>query len=242
MNKSEILLDYAVFDKELNSIELANRKRYVINTINPHSYVVSKADSKFKKALKTSDILLPDGIGIVKAIKFLNKSNINKIAGADLHEHLLKYLNDINGSAFYLGASEDTLKKISDKIGLKYPNIIVNSYSPPYKQKFNEVDNQLMIDKINKVQPDVLFVGMTAPKQEKWVYENKDKLNVGIITCIGAVFDFYAGTVIRPSKFWIDLGLEWLPRLLKEPKRLWRRNLISTPLFAIDVFKEKINL
>jgi N-acetylglucosaminyldiphosphoundecaprenol N-acetyl-beta-D-mannosaminyltransferase len=83
---------------------------------------------------------------------------------------------------------------------------------------------------------------MTAPKQEKWVYYNHEKLSVPVIASIGAVFDFYAGTVERSSPFWINLGLEWLPRLLKEPKRLWRRNFISTPLFLGHIFRTKLNI
>jgi N-acetylglucosaminyldiphosphoundecaprenol N-acetyl-beta-D-mannosaminyltransferase len=99
-----------------------------------------------------------------------------------------------------------------------------------------------MIDAINQSKSDVLFVGMTAPKQEKWVYENRDLINTPVICSIGAVFDFYAGTVKRPSKFWISIGLEWLPRLLKEPRRLWRRTLISTPLFVWFVLLEKLRI
>ena len=81
---------------------------------------------------------------------------------------------------------------------------------------------------------------MTAPKQEKWVYRNKDSISADVIASIGAVFDFYAGTVIRSGPIWIKLGLEWLPRLLKEPKRLWKRNFISTPVFLWDILKEKL--
>ena len=80
---------------------------------------------------------------------------------------------------------------------------------------------------------------MTAPKQEKWVYENQNQINANVITSIGAVFDFYAGTVKRSGAIWIKLGLEWLPRLLRDPKRLWKRNFISTPLFLWDVLKAK---
>ena len=99
-----------------------------------------------------------------------------------------------------------------------------------------------MVEAVNAFQPDYLFVGMTAPKQEKWVYENRNKLNATLICSIGAVFDFYAGTVQRSSQFWISLGLEWFPRLLREPKRLWRRNFISTPRFIIDVLGMKLGL
>ena len=97
-----------------------------------------------------------------------------------------------------------------------------------------------MLEKVNHFKPDILFVGMTAPKQEKWVHLNKNILDVQIITSIGAVFDFYAGTVNRSSQFWILLGLEWLPRFLREPKRLAKRNLISTPKFLLEVVWYKI--
>ena len=90
-----------------------------------------------------------------------------------------------------------------------------------------------MISAVNSFAPDALFVGMTAPKQEKWVHEHRDRLNAPLICPVGAVFDFYAGTVRRSGEFWIRMGLEWLPRLIREPKRLWRRNFISTPLFLV---------
>ncbi|NME72220.1 WecB/TagA/CpsF family glycosyltransferase [Flammeovirga aprica] len=230
------LLNFNVYDRSLEELPM-NKEKLIINTINPHSYIVSKSDSNFNKALKNSDILLPDGIGIVKAMKLVHRKEIDKIAGADLHEYLLEYVNSNNGTVFYLGASQNTLEKIFNK----YSNITVRYYSPPYKDKFSLQDQKIMIDKINQIKPDVLFLGMTAPKQEKWLNENKTFIDFKVAASIGAVFDFYAGTVKRPSPFWIDLGLEWLPRLLKEPKRLWRRNFISTPLFIFDVFKEKLS-
>lgn len=96
-----------------------------------------------------------------------------------------------------------------------------------------------MISAVNNARPHVLWVGMTAPKQEKWIYKNKAKLQVPFIGAIGAVFDFYAGTKERSSDFWIKMGLEWLPRFLKEPKRLWERNMKSTPIFLWRIIREK---
>ena len=242
MNKTTVeVLGYNVFKGKLNIIKLLGSKK-IINTINPHSYCVALQDSTFKRALKKSDILLPDGIGICFASKFLKGININKIAGADIHEFLLREIERINGKIFYLGASEKTLKLITERINIEYPNIKLASYSPPYKSVFSKGDNNMMREKVNLFSPDVLFVGMTAPKQEKWVYENKDLLRVNMIASIGAVFDFYAGTIKRPGKLWIKLGLEWLPRLCKEPRRLWKRNFISTPLFLYYILKEKLNL
>ena len=224
--------------ENLNTLELFISKT-IINTVNPHSYCVAQKDELFAEALKSSDILLPDGSGMVMASRILNGKKISKIAGADLHDYLLKEAALKSLKVFYLGASQNTLDKIEKKLKVEFPDIQVGSYSPPYKEQFNEMDSLKMISKVNEFNPQILFVGMTAPKQEKWVYANKDRLDVQVITSIGAVFDFYAGTVKRPGRIWIKLGLEWLPRLLREPKRLFRRNFISTPKFIAEVISYK---
>lgn len=233
-------MNYEVFTNDLDSIDLTTKK--VINTINPHSYITAKSDKKFDEALQNSDFLIPDGSGIVIAAAQINKKAIKKIAGADLHKFLLSKMNKFNGKVFYMGASQNTLDKIEERLKKEYPNICVESYSPPFKPLFTQEEDDIIIKKINDFAPDVLFIGMTAPKQEKWLYKYKDQLDFKVASSIGAVFDFYAGTVQRPSQFWIDLHLEWLPRFLKEPKRLWYRNFISTPLFLLEIAKSKIEL
>lgn len=233
------IMSYEVFTDGLENISILESKQ-IINTINPHSYIVAKSDSIFEKALRDSDILLPDGSGIVLAAKQICNANITKIAGSDLHVHLLKQLHEQKKRCFYMGSSQNTLDRIKERLQKEYGQVEVELYSPPFKAVFSDEENQVIIDKINEFKPDVLFVGMTAPKQEKWLQEHKEKLDVKIACSIGAVFDFYAGTVKRPSAFWIALHLEWLPRLIKEPKRLWRRNFVSTPLFLADMIRYKM--
>lgn len=233
-----VLLGFSVFSEELSDINI--KERHIINTINPHSYCVAMQDSEFKSALLNSDILLPDGIGIVVATRILFKKTIKKIAGDDLHSYLLEKANTDKLKVFYLGSSQHTLDHIHKRLAKEYPFVEASFFSPPYKEKFSNEDNIIMQDKINVFKPDILFVGMTAPKQEKWVQANKSKLNTTVICSIGAVFDFYAGTMRRPPKWMIILGLEWLGRLLKEPKRMWERNFHSTPKFLFDIFKELI--
>ncbi|WP_299361303.1 WecB/TagA/CpsF family glycosyltransferase [Winogradskyella sp.] len=232
------LLGYDIYSDSLDVLDLKSTK--TINTINPHSYCTAKKDDEFMKALKESDVLLPDGIGIVWAERVLNGRKINRIAGYDLFIFLMNHLNETSGSCFFLGASEETLSKIENKLSVDYPNVKVKSYSPPYRPSFTEEESMQMCDEVNKLRPDVLFVGMTAPKQEKWVHNNKNRLEATTICSIGAVFDFYAGNIKRSSQFWISLGLEWLPRFLKEPRRLAKRNLVSTPSFIFEVLKTKV--
>jgi len=231
-------LGYEVFADNLE--KLTTNHKTVINTINQYSYCMAEQDKDFKSALKNSDILLPDGIGIVAAAKFLNGSLIRRVTGADLHTYLLKELNEKGGSCFYLGSSANTLEKIGKRLKKEYPNIKGHFYSPPFARKFTSEQDQEMIARVNEVNPDVLFIGMTAPKQEKWAITHKSELNAKYICSIGAVFDFYAGTVKRPNKIWMDLGLEWMGRMVAEPRRLYKRYLIYGPVFAYRLIQEKL--
>lgn len=228
------IMNYEVFVDNLDSLKFESKQ--IINTINPHSYITAKSDPLFFNALQNSDILIPDGSGIVFAAQQLSSKHIKKISGFDLHLFLLKKINKEGGKIFYMGSSQDTLNKLELQINKEYSNINVNSYSPPFKDFFSDKENMIIIEKINSFNPDILFIGMTAPKQEKWLEENREKVNFKIASSIGAVFDFYAGSVPRPSSFWIHLHLEWLIRLISDPKRLWRRNFISTPKFLWDIF------
>ncbi|WP_214610054.1 WecB/TagA/CpsF family glycosyltransferase [Zobellia barbeyronii] len=236
--KSVECMGYPIFNDSLE--ELKYEDKVLVSTINQYSYCIAEEDIEFKNALMQSDVLLADGVGIVAASSFLNNRDITKIAGADIHDFLLKKLNKEGGSCFYLGASESTLKKIEIRIKAQYPNIKIGTFSPPFKAKFDESESQAMIDAVNAMKPDVLFVGMTAPKQEKWAFDNKKHLEVGIICSIGAVFDFYAGTINRPAKVWINLGLEWLGRLVKEPRRMWKRYIYYGAVFSWYLIKEKV--
>lgn len=229
------LSSYSILNADLDKIRF--NSKCLINTINQYSYIIAEQDAEFKKALVESDVLLPDGVGIVAAVKMLKGEKVKKIAGADLHQYLLEKLNKEGGSCFYLGSSQSTLNAIRERLVREYPNIRVGLYSPPFKAQFNAEENAEMINAVNAFKPDVLFVGMTAPKQEKWCHAHKDQLTVKTICPIGAVFDFYAGTIKRPSKFWINLGLEWFIRLVKEPKRLSKRYLYYGPVFLWELAK-----
>jgi N-acetylglucosaminyldiphosphoundecaprenol N-acetyl-beta-D-mannosaminyltransferase len=234
-----VCLGYPIYKSSLDDLPL--KSKLLVSTINQYSFCIAEEDIEFKKALLGSDIILPDGIGITLAAKWLNGASIKKIAGADFHEFQLKRLNEIHGSCFYLGASNKTLAKIETRLKVEYPNIRFDSYAPPFKPQFTRDENLNMIEAVNSFKPDVLFVGMTAPKQEKWSYAHKEDLDAKIICSIGAVFDFYAGTIERPNKIWQDLGLEWLGRLVKEPKRMGKRYIYYGFVYAKCLVKAKFS-
>lgn len=234
-----MLHTYTLFNERLDDIK---HSKVLISTLNAYSYNIVHKDEEFKAALKNSDVLLPDGIGVVWATKILTGQKLKKIAGDDLFHYQMNRLNKIGGKCFFLGSTEITLQKILERAAIDYPNVLMRSYSPPFKSEFSEDDNKLMVEKVNTESPDVLFVGMTAPKQEKWAYQNFDKLNVKHICCIGAVFDFYAGTSKRAPKWMIAIGMEWFYRLISNPKRMWRRYLIGNTHFIIRILKERVSL
>ncbi len=232
-----MLQHYTLFNQPLKAI---NQPKALINTLNAHSFNNVQEDEDFQAAIQSSDVLLPDGISVVWAMRLLTGTKLKKIAGADLFIYEMERINAIGGKCFFLGSSEETLQKIQKKAAREYPNVQVYSYSPPYKPEFSENENKLMIDAVNAVEPDVLFVGMTAPKQEKWAYKHFNQLSVGHVCCIGGVFDFYAGTIKRAPNWMIQLGLEWSYRLIREPRRMWRRYLIGNTKFIASVIWEKM--
>jgi N-acetylglucosaminyldiphosphoundecaprenol N-acetyl-beta-D-mannosaminyltransferase len=243
MNCTTNLLGFEVSKlpvKEIVSSSLLGEKQLVVNTLNPHSYAEQKHDSEFKNALVSSDILIPDGSGMVLAAKFLNNVAIDKIAGYDLFFETMTQLSKTGGKVFFLGSTETVLNKIVQRAKVDFPKVQVYTLSPPFKKGFDDADLTDFSKKINDIKADVVFVGLTAPKQEKLIVKLKEFTHVKFLSGIGAVFDFYAGTVKRPSEIWLKLHLEWLVRLIGEPKRLWKRNFISTPTFLIDLLKCKI--
>ena len=226
----------------------------LINTIYAYSYVVAQKDTFFAEALTTGDYLMPDGAGIVKACQWLKaKSQPKKrIAGWDLFEFEMSRLNSKmkeynheglkNGKVMFLGSSEKVLSLIRERAAKDYPCLEVVTYSPPYKPEFSDEDNEAMIMAINDADPDLLWIGMTAPKQEKWAYKHWNELNIHChCGTIGAVFDFYAGTVKRAPLWWQEHSLEWLYRLLMEPRRMWRRYIIGNTKFLYYIYKERKN-
>ena len=241
--------------------------KLLINTVNAHSYNTARKDSLFAEALTNGDVLIPDGVSIVKACKWIKAKSQPKerIAGWDLFafemekleresvkcEMLNVKLEDNNSTlnnqhstlkktVMFMGSSQKVLDLIVKRAAEVYPHLKVVTYSPPYKPEFSDEDNKAIIDTINAANPDLLWIGMTAPKQEKWTYSHWNELNIHChVGTIGAVFDFFAGTVERAPMWWQEHGLEWLYRLIKEPKRMWRRYIIGNALFLWNMTKEK---
>lgn len=232
--------------------------KLLINTLNAHSFNTAQKDGLFAEALSKGDVLIPDGASIVWACKMLKAKSSPKMrcAGWDLFAYEMKKLNESLANsnsywkkqnperekpvAMFMGSSEKVLRMIKAQAVVSYPNLEIVTFSPPYKPTFSEEDNTAIIKAINVTDPDLLWIGMTAPKQEKWTWEHWQELNIHChVGTIGAVFDFFAGTYQRAPEWFQQHGLEWFYRLLKEPRRMWRRYVLGNPLFIWNVLKEK---
>ena len=224
---------YTLVVRSLEIIPLDGR--FVVNTISPNSYGLSLCDKAMDEALKGSDFLILDGVHFGWLPRFKYGQKIKRIAGWDSFQFFSKKMQETKGRVFFLGSSEATLQKIIKNYQRDFPDITVGTYSPPFKPEFSEDDNKAMFQVINNFKPDILFVGLTAPKQEKWAYQNKDFLDVHIIATIGNVFDWYAGNSKRPSEFWQKIGMEWLARIFLRPE-IFRRNIGNQLIFIWHLF------
>ena len=221
----------------------------LINTINAYSYNMALKDELFAEALNKGDALIPDGGSIVWTCHLINSLSTPKerCAGWDLFAYEMNKLNTENKTpvegrtrpvVMFLGSSENVLALIRNNAAKEYPNLDVVTYSPPYKPEFSEEDSKAMVDAINAANPDLMWIGMTAPKQEKWTFSHWKEMNIHChVGTVGAVFDFFAGTVKRAPNWMQNSGLEWLFRLIQQPKRMWRRYLIGNVEYIYNIIK-----
>lgn len=220
-NKYIYSLGFSVFSDELSSIKLAEPAK-VLSTISPNSYGISTKDAAFEESLKKADYLVLDGVYFSLASILLNRQNIKRNQGPDVFRYFMERMNREKGKVFFMGSTNEVLEKMKLQAAREYPDLRVAYHSPPYKPEFSQEDNQVIRDKINAFMPDIVFVGMTCPKQEKWSYGIRNELNTKLICSIGAVFDWYAGDSKEIKPIWWKLRLAWLKRTIDRPEILRR--------------------
>lgn len=220
-----------VVQESMHAIDRRASQR-VFACANPHSLVVAQQDTDFYSALTHADLVVADGVGASVVARWAGIHIGPRITGTDYFQGVLNALErQGSGRVFFFGSSQQVLDRIAKRFANDFPSLtLCGALSPPFGT-WSEMENHRMLKVINDAKPDVLWVGMTAPKQEKWVEVNRRQLNAQVIGSIGAVFDFYAGTYSRAPKWICDIGLEWLYRFVLEPRRMWRRNFVSAPKF-----------
>lgn len=220
---------YKILNKNLKS----NKKMFIV-TANPETFMMSENDEEMRKLLLDKDtILVPDGIGIVKAARMINYNVTERITGIDIANKLLELGNKENKSIYLFGSKQEVIDSMKEVLKEKYPNLELVGASNGY-----EKDKDKIFEKIAKVKPDIVLVALGIPLQEKLIYKHLNKFDKGIFVGVGGSFDVISGHKKRAPKIFIKLNLEWLYRILKEPKRL-KRFYDSNVKFLFKVKKYK---
>lgn len=219
-------------------------RKQIIFTPNPEILVQASRDSKYKAILNKSDINIPDGVGITVLSKFCYGQKLQRIRGREFFLKLLRLADKNNLRVFFLGASKKVNEEAVNKARQDYPNANFDGASTPLLNRELQIDSEKdiviyneILDHINEYSPDVLFVALGAPKQEKWIINNLD-LKAKIFMGVGGSLDYFVGKTVLPPEFISRLGLEWIWRLCFQPKRIFRIfNAVVT--FPYLVFRER---
>lgn len=207
---------------------------------NPHSLVVAQSDGEFMRALRAFSAVVADGVGLRVAARLASIDVGPRITGMDFFCGVMGVLNERRARVFFLGSTEHVLQALRSRLATDYPLVSVETLSPPFGE-WSAAQQAIILERIRESRPDVLWVGMTAPRQEKWIHENAADCRTPVVGAIGAVFDYYAGTVSRAPQWICDMGFEWLYRLAGEPRRLWKRTLVSAPYFFWIVARDRFS-
>lgn len=229
------------FEEALKEIScIIDRKiKTVAFTPNVDHIVKILRNNEIKKLYETADLILNDSRVLYIASRFLRKRVRGKISGSDILPALCKISSTKGYKIFFLGGRDNAAYQAAERFRSIYKAInITGITSPAFGFENREVENDKIIDNINFEKPDILFVGLGTPKQEKWLIKNKDRLNATFMIGVGASFEFASGVIKRSPKWMQFLALEWFYRLTKEPQRLWKRYLISNTLFFMFFMRE----
>jgi len=242
------LLGYRVIDEPPERIakvvcdRIQARAEHCFSCLNPHSIVVARDDPTLQSFFRTQSELLCDGVGLSIANRILNRRSINRVWGQDFFLAVSREMSARrSGRVLFLGGHPDWIQDLVAKYRQDFPGLTeISTHVPPFKSEFSPADIEEMARAVSAFNPDILWIGVGSPKQEKLLCELQKRCHVPCGAAIGAVFDFYCGRVKLGPKWIRDAGLLWAYRLIKEPRRLWRRTFLSAPRFAGQVFLQLV--
>lgn len=238
-----------ILDCEISIVTMESTRAIVMEAIergrggyvcfsNVHTVVEARSDPALRNATNQALVAAPDGKPLSVFARWRGVDGIEQVAGPDFFASLIETESGLRH--FFMGSTEETLDRLIENLVNRYPAIcIAGSYSPPFGPMAGEV-NKKILRHIQDARPDVVWVALGAPKQEIWMSDNWQKLAPGILMGVGAAFDFHANTLKRAPEWMRKYSLEWLFRLLSEPKRLWKRYLVTNSLFVFYVLRDTL--
>ena len=244
INLCNIKIDNFSMQETVEEIDYLIKQKAQVFAVTPNvDHIVKlQSDAELRRAYENASLVLADGIPIMWAAKFLGAPLKEKISGSDLFPKLCEVATEREYRLFFLGGRPEAALKAAEILRNRHAKIqIVGTYSPPFNFENDKVENDKIVRMIKDSKPDILFVGLGAPKQEKWIYRHKDEYQVPVSIGIGASFEFISGMVKRAPLWMQKAGLEWFWRLVMEPRRLWKRYLVDDMKFFWLVLRQKVN-
>ena len=229
-----VLFDNVTMEQALDRAETLMEAKASAYCVTPNGEIVWEAmqDPAFRSILNEADLVLPDGASVVLGSRILERPLQEKVAGIAFAEALVQRMAARGGRLYLLGGRPGIAEKAAENLTAKYPGLVICGTADGYFR-----DEAAVVEQVRKAEPDVLFVCLGAPKQEKWMAKNGAATGARLLCGLGGSLDVFAGVVERAPKFWTDHGLEWFYRLCKEPRRIGR--MMKLPLFLIHVKQEK---
>ncbi len=217
------------------------RKGYICVT-GVHGVMEAQVDESFKKILNDAFLCTPDGMPMVWAGRLDGHREMSRVYGPDLMLDVCRWSETSGAKHFFYGGADGVAELLSQKLKEKFPKLqVTGTFTPPFRA-LNEAEVKSLSAQIAAGQPDILWVGLSTPKQEKFMAEFLPRLDVTLMLGVGAAFDFHTGRVSQAPRWMQRSGLEWLYRLGSEPRRLWKRYLRNNPLFVLNYLLQKTGL
>ncbi|WP_433021638.1 WecB/TagA/CpsF family glycosyltransferase [Kribbella sp. CA-294648] len=212
-------------------------ERHLVCVSDMNALLHARADGRLTEVYNTSGMTLPDGMPLVWAGRKAGFEQMARVCGPDLIERVMAEAEQRGWTHYFYGGADGVPEKLRDNFVAKHPDLkVVGAYSPPYRA-LTEAEDAEIVERLNAAEPDIIWVGLGAPKQERWMAEHRDRLDAAILIGVGAAFDFHTGRVDRAPQWMQRSGLEWSYRVYKEPRRLWRRYVLGIPRFAVGILR-----
>jgi N-acetylglucosaminyldiphosphoundecaprenol N-acetyl-beta-D-mannosaminyltransferase len=244
INLCNVWVDRHNFDEAVNEIvqrSTSDEPPTYVTPNNTHCTVSMQSDERLRHIYNSAFLVVPDGVPLLWAAKFLKTPLSGRVNGTDLMEKLCAVAADNQLRIFFMGGSPEAAEKTAQLLQSRHPGLnVVGILCPPYGFETDAVALEQINETISSAKPHILFVGLGVPKQEYWIYENHQKIGVPVSIAVGASFELISGMVTRAPKWMQKTGLEWFYRLLMEPGRLWKRYLTCNTLFIWLVLKQRL--
>jgi N-acetylglucosaminyldiphosphoundecaprenol N-acetyl-beta-D-mannosaminyltransferase len=212
-------------------------ERQVVCVTDMNALLHARADARLTEVYNTSGLTVPDGMPLVWAGKKAGFEEMDRVAGPDLLERVLAESAQRGWTQYFYGGAEGVADELRERFQDRHPALkVVGVECPPYRP-LTDAEDAATVARMNEARPDIVWIGLGAPKQERWMADHRERLNATILIGVGAAFDFHTGRLDRAPRWMQRAGLEWSYRLYKEPRRLWKRYVLGIPRFLLGVLR-----